>query len=464
MPRRSDRLFAANRTPSPPCSPSSSSASLPPPTPQKIALASRGWSASADDRPEGTPLLSFANDFTKLSPTLFECVAAVNLFTESPLFKRMVHLLLGRSREALGLRLELDHGLLDADYLHSAITKKLQLLITAQPSDPQHIMETSPATGEVRIDDELLTHLLTIPQPPHTPGATESTDEAAVNHRAIKALCMVKLLHEVAHQHTLGLMSLIRDTCDAANKSKVTDDAPEKLCWYWHVDADEGEDEEKKQDQPSKQGDPSNNTPKPRSRRRSTPKSSTDNTTRRPGSTRYKRGEMGWALENILLGDCVLHMPPRTPYGQLTTLLAERDRVCYHISALSIPRLQPECFTGKCNNVQAFKVNLAAKQSNSNKRRKVTRHPSVRSADKTGGSDDRPGRQIAVDSEEEEDAMPSDSEDWDDGEDESGEESDEASVVSSSVGGSDKPNFWKYGGTWDVRQWRTERHWPHIKA
>ena len=96
---------------------------------------------------------------------------------------------------------------------------------------------------------------------------------------------MVKLLHEVAHQHTRGLMYHIRTNCNRRD-IRILDDTPPKLC-TWRQRA-----------KPTKH------------------------------SSRGKivlRGEMGIAMEEALLDGRSLQLPRNTTYADLTALVAYRD-------------------------------------------------------------------------------------------------------------------------------------------
>ena len=176
----------------------------------------RGWWKGASDRLPHVPLISFEADKDdptvdalttagKSSQALAECVDAVNRFSQSPCFKHLLRRLLEECISALKVQVNRDAAwAVDADDLYACITNKLQLVIVADPcQDERHIIETKPVRGEIRIDHKLLNQLRQLSHSPTPPYSAEL--------RVLKALVMVKLIHEVAHQHTRGLMARIRD-------------------------------------------------------------------------------------------------------------------------------------------------------------------------------------------------------------------------------------------------------------
>ena len=290
---------------------------------------SSGWSETAVTRPANTPLLAFAVDpkdetrdaltaTGKSSAILTECVDAVNSFATSQCFKTLLRSLLTRSTVALSVELaQADDDRLTGDYLYAAITDKLQLSITADScTDKAHIMETEPGTGAVRIDHDLLLQLCAASSQP-TGGAAPVSD---LNVPVLKALVMVKLLHEVAHQHTRGLMFHIRDACRLFYPGKlISDHTPIQLCSYTVGR------EPRKSDRKGKL---------------------------------IRRGEMGEAMETALLGSYSLSLGRHfTSYAELTRLLAHSpgsaEAACI-VTPAGISRLQPECFTAQCADSRAF--------------------------------------------------------------------------------------------------------------
>ena len=333
--------LAGPETPSPHTAPSSSLSTPPQHNRTHHRRTSSGWSESAADRDADIPLLAFAVDPTdetrdaltaagKSSWVLTECVDAVNHFSEAPCFKALLRELLDRCTAALSVRLAgASSASLTADYLHATITNKLQLNITAEPClRKEHIMETVPATGEIRIDAELLEHMRSIPQP--TPGAAAADSTTAV----IKALVMVKLLHEVAHQHTRGLMHHIRTNCNRRD-IRILDDTPPRLCTYVAGRA--------KKTKFGSRGKP------------------------------VKRGEMGTAMEEALLDGRSLQLPRHTTYADLTALVAHRDDSNdYLLTAAGIDRLQPGRFTAECRDGTAFYVEHFLEELHTQKKRRVS--------------------------------------------------------------------------------------------
>ena len=276
----------------------------------------------------------------------------MNSFSESPCFKHLLHELLSESTRAL--KVGTPDASLTADYLHATITRKLQLSITAEPCHKTvHIMETDPATGVIRIDAELLKHLRSLLDPERQPTGSAAPDASTI--AIFKALVMVKLLHEVAHQHTRGLMFHIRATTRHLYPNLlISDDTPLKLCTYVAGRAKK---------------------------------------TKFAGKGKLvRRGEMGIAMETALLGAYSLQLPPNTAYACLTKLIAHHDDDdddFLLITPTGIDRLQPERFTAQCQDSKAFFIGTFLKLDTPKRRKTGDTEPGqVRSALKHDAGDD----------------------------------------------------------------------------
>ena len=292
-----------------------------------------GWSESADGRSPQAPLIAFEADSRdttkdalavagKDSWILTECVDAVNRFSRSLCFKQLLCRLLLKCTDAVQLSV-LDVKDTPPDQLHAAITNKLRLVIVDQQcSDPAHYMESVPEKGWIRIDARLLEYLHSLPHP--------TTAEQTARVKLLRALITAKLLHEVAHMHTPGLMAHIRTVFHALPRAaSISNNTPPKVCPYPTM---------------------SKRTPSTESRR-------------------VFRGEIGTAMEEVLLEGYSLHMKDKAAtYNELTVLVARQDGVDCPITPAGIERLQPAHFTERSQSGH-FDVSRHIKQGKRGKRK-----------------------------------------------------------------------------------------------
>ena len=177
----------------------------------------------------------------------------------------------------------------------------------------------------------------------------------------------MKLPDEVAHAHTPGLMSHIRDTYESELVGELSDDTPVKVCTFQCEATAPNDGRTAAQAEPEVED----------------------------------RGEIGHAMEEGLLGGYSLHAP--VAYAELEALEARGHGLRRLVTAESIERLQPDRFTSTSQTTTQFHVAPSGKRTASGTPARGAKRR--RSASKQGGdATDQSDEVDIIDSDEDEPA------------------------------------------------------------